>query len=85
MHLNMKPSALQGNSLHLSIGEEYEFETLCQKLTSMGYEHYQVLTNKIYKPVSLNREENYFEFGLLTVNHPYNFIFSIQNWSLSRF
>lgn len=42
MHLNMTPSGLQGNSLQLSIGEEYEFETLCQKLTSMGYEHYQV-------------------------------------------
>ena len=38
----MTPSGLQGNSLHLSIGEEYEFETLCQKLISMGYEHYQV-------------------------------------------
>jgi transcription-repair coupling factor (superfamily II helicase) len=40
LHLSLTPTGIQKNCLHLSIGEEYEFEDLCHQLVSMGYERY---------------------------------------------
>ena len=42
LHLSLCKSEIQNNSLHVSIGEEYDFEELCTQLTSMGYERFNI-------------------------------------------
>ncbi len=42
LHFSLTPETIQGYSLHLEIGEDYDFENLCQKLVHLGYERYNV-------------------------------------------
>ena len=54
----------------MSIGEEYEFETLCQKQLLWDMNTIKFLTNKTYKPVSLNREEELFRIWSIDRKSP---------------
>ena len=66
------------NSLHVSIGEEYDFEELCT-INFDGLRTVQYIRQA--RPTNRTIRTKVVRIWPVDKNHPFNFIFSIQDWN----